>query len=86
MGERFVKRSKGVIVPPFNAIRDISASMGIAIEEARKDGPFKNRDDFARRAGLGSSSVDKLIQYGGILDDLPESAQVDMFDMFNIGE
>ena len=86
MGERFVKKSKGVIIPPFNAIRDISASMGLGIEEARKDGPFKNREDFARRSGLGSSAVEKLASYGGILDDLPESAQVDMFEMFNIGQ
>ena len=86
MGERFVKKCKGVIIPPFNAINEISASMGLGIEQAREEGPFKNREDFARRSGLGSSAVEKLLQYGGILDDLPESAQVDMFQMFGLGE
>ncbi|MBR2522830.1 MAG: PolC-type DNA polymerase III [Clostridiales bacterium] len=85
-GDRFKKKCKGVIIPPFDAINDISSSMGLAIEEARKDGPFKNREEFARRTGLGSSTIEKLIQYGGILDDLPESAQVDMFSMFGMGD
>ena len=84
MGERFVKKCKGVIIPPFNAINEISASMGLAIEKAREEGPFKNREDFARRSGLGDSSVEKLVKYGGILDHLPESAQVDMFGLFGL--
>ena len=86
MGMRFVKKEKGVIIPPFNAINEISESMGLGIENARKDGPFKNREDFATRSGIGTSAVEKLVAYGGILDDLPESAQVDMFDMFGIGK
>jgi len=84
MGERFVKKCKGVIIPPFNAINDISASMGLGIEKAREEGPFKNREDLSRRAGLGDSAIEKLINYGGILDDLPESAQVDLFGLLGL--
>ncbi|SCW26448.1 DNA polymerase III, alpha chain [Ruminococcaceae bacterium YRB3002] len=83
LGSRFSIKKKGVIIPPFNSIRDISSSMGEAIETARVDGPFKNREEFARRTGLGNSTVDKLAEYGGILDGLPESAQVDMFSLFD---
>lgn len=83
MGRDFKKKEKGVIIPPFNAINDISESMGIAIEEARAEGEFKNRDDFARRTGLGSSAIEKLAAYGGILDGLPESAQVSLEDLLS---
>ena len=52
-----------------------------AAEKAREEAPFKNRDDFMKRTGVGQSVTQKLLDYGGILDDLPESAQINLFDL-----
>ena len=54
---------------------------GEAIEKARAEAPFKNRDDFMKRTGVGQSVTQKFLDYGGILDDLPESAQINLFDL-----
>ena len=34
-----------------------------------------------KRTGVGQSVTEKLLAYGGILDDLPESAQMNLFDL-----
>ena len=35
-----------------------------------------------KRTGVGQSVTQTLLVYGGILDDLPESAQINLFDLF----
>ena len=81
MGKKFTKAGDKLIRPPFCAIAGVSEANGIDIENARKDGEFKNRDEFMKRTGVGQSVVQKLLDYGGILDDLPESAQINLFDL-----
>lgn len=80
LGKKFTKAGDKLIRPPFCAIAGVSEANGIDIENARKDGEFKNRDDFMKRTGVGQSVTQKLLDYGGILDDLPESAQLNLFD------
>ena len=82
LGTKFAKAGPKLIRPPFCAIPSVSPANGEAIEKARADGPFKNRDDFMKRTGLGQSVTEKLVAYGGILDDLPESAQMSLEDLF----
>ena len=81
LGKKFTKAGDKLIRPPFCAIPGVSEANGIDIENARKDGEFKNRDDFMKRTGVGQSVTQKILDYGGILDDLPESAQINLFDM-----
>jgi len=81
LGKKFTKAGDKLIRPPFCAISGVSEANGIDIENARKDGEFKNRDDFMNRTGVGQSVTQKLLDYGGILDDLPESAQLNLFDL-----
>jgi DNA polymerase III alpha subunit (gram-positive type) len=81
MGKKFTKAGDKLIRPPFCAIAGVSEANGLDIENARKDGEFKNRDEFMKRTGVGQSVVQKLLDYGGILDDLPESAQINLFDL-----
>ena len=81
LGKKFTKAGDKLIRPPFCAIAGVSEANGLDIENARKDGEFKNRDDFMKRTGIGQSVTQKLLDYGGILDDLPESAQMNLFDM-----
>jgi DNA polymerase III alpha subunit (gram-positive type) len=82
LGTKFAKAGPKLIRPPFCAIPNVSPANGEAIEKARADGPFKNREDFMKRTGVGQAVTDKLVAYGGILDDLPESAQMNLFDLF----
>ncbi|MBO4408772.1 MAG: PolC-type DNA polymerase III [Clostridiales bacterium] len=80
---RFKKIGKGLIRPPFKAIDSISDSMAEQIVQARNSGgEFRNREEFTQRTGIGQSATQKLLDYGGIIDDLPESAQVTLFDLF----
>ena len=82
LGTKFAKAGPKLIRPPFCAISAVSPAAGEAIEKARNEAPFKNRDDFMKRTGVGQSITQKLLEYGGILDDLPESAQINLFDFF----
>lgn len=81
LGTKFSKAGPKLIRPPFCAISAVSPANGEAIEKARAEAPFKNRDDFMKRTGVGQSVTQKLLDYGGILDDLPESAQINLFDL-----
>ena len=81
LGKKFVKAGDKLIRPPFCAIPGVSEANGIDIENARNEGEFKNRDDFMKRTGVGQSVTQKILDYGGILDDLPESAQINFFDL-----
>ncbi len=81
LGTKFAKAGDKLIRPPFCAISAVSPANGEAIERARADGPFKNREDFMNRTKVGQSVTQKLLDYGGILDDLPESAQINLFDL-----
>lgn len=76
----FTKVEKGLILPPLDCIDSISASMAKGITSARDEEPFKNREDLMQRAKIGQSAIDTLDGYG-LLDDLPESAQINLFDM-----
>ena len=79
----FYSPEKGKIRPPFNAIPNISETLSNQIVKAREtDGEFKNREDLARRAELGVASIEALAK-AGVLDNLAESAQIDMFSMFS---
>lgn len=77
---KFVKVEKGVIRPPFNVIEKISDSIAEKIVKARDEAPFANRDDLLTRSGIGKSSLEVLANYG-LLDGMPESSQVNIFDL-----
>ena len=80
----FTKVSKGHILPPLDSIDTISASMAKGITEARNQEPFKNREELMQRGKIGQSAVQKLADYG-LLDDMPESSQIDLFSLLDGG-
>ncbi|MGB4610104.1 MAG: PolC-type DNA polymerase III [Saccharofermentanales bacterium] len=78
----FYSPEKGKIRPPFNAIPNISETLSNQIVKARETGgEFKTREELARRAELGAASIESLAK-AGVLEDLAESAQIDLFSMF----
>ncbi len=76
----FVKVAPGKILPPLSAIDTISENMAEGITKAREEAPFANREDLMTRGGIGKSAIAKLADYG-LLDGMPESAQIDIFSL-----
>jgi DNA polymerase-3 subunit alpha (Gram-positive type) len=77
---RFLMEETGKIRPPLNAIPGISAAIALNIAACVKDGPFKSRDELMRRAGIGQSALETLAM-AGCLDGIPDSAQIDLFEI-----
>ena len=77
---RFQVLEPGLILPPLNALPSVSAAIAGQIVRARGESPFKTQDDLARRAGIGPSVLESLA-LGGCLDGLPESSQLNLFDL-----
>lgn len=78
--DHFIKVGKGKILPPLNAIPTISSAIAQSICNARKDGPFKTRDELLRRSGIGPTAMAKLVSTG-CLGHMPESSQIDLFSL-----
>ena len=77
---RFLKAGDKKIRPPLNAIPTISSAIASGIVSARAGGPFKTRDDLARRSGIGPAALEKLV-LTGCLNHLPQSSQIDLFSL-----
>lgn len=70
----------GKLMPPFCSISGIAGAAASQIKEAAKLGKFISKEDLRNRAKIGKSTVDKLSSIG-ILNGLPESSQLSIFDM-----
>ncbi len=77
---RFEVVGKGLIRTPFDALPNFSTSMGEQVVAARAEGKFMSKEDLAVRAGLGQSAIMTLSE-AGVLDGLPDSAQMDFFGL-----
>lgn len=78
---RFEPLNEKEIRPPFNVIPGFSSAMAKALVETRKrDGDFHNKEELARRAQLGPVAI-KALEDAGVLSDLPDSAQLSLFDL-----
>lgn len=65
---------------PFMAVIGVGRSAAISLAEAYKDAPFLSIDEVQRKTKLSSSNIEDL-KACGVFDDLPDSAQVSIFDM-----
>ncbi|MBR1599030.1 MAG: PolC-type DNA polymerase III [Lachnospiraceae bacterium] len=70
----------GKIMPPLCSISGIAGAAALQIKEAAKQGKFISKDDLCERAKIGKSTIEKLSSIG-ILNGLPESSQLSIFDM-----
>lgn len=68
----------GRLIPPFCALQGLGLSVATAIVEAREQAPFTSVEDLAGRAKVGSAILDTLRNHG-VLDELPESDQLNLF-------
>ena len=74
----------GKIMPCLNKIDSLGDNAAAAITEAVKDGPFLSLDNFRERTGCAKTVVEKLVKLH-ILEGLPESNQMSIFDLMGTG-
>ena len=70
---------EGKIMPALSSIEGLGEKAAYALEEEEGKGPFLSKDDLRQRAKISKTVVD-LLEELGILDDLPESNQLSLFD------
>ncbi len=74
----------GKLMPSLNKIDGLGDSAAAKIVDAVKDGPFLSLDNFRDRTECSKTIVDKLVSLR-ILEGLPESNQLSIFDLMNQG-
>ena len=74
------------IMPPFDSVEGVAgkaaSQIKAAVQELRKDDPeakFISKEDLRLRSGIGKSTIEKMTALG-ILDGMPESSQLSIFD------
>ena len=74
----------GKIMPALSSITAVGAKaaddMISKISASADKGPFLSKDDFCARSGASAAMADRLIELG-ILDEMPESNQLSLFDL-----
>ncbi|MEX3458051.1 PolC-type DNA polymerase III [Staphylococcus hominis] len=68
------------LIPPFIAVPGLGENVAKRIVEAREDGPFLSKEDLNKKAGLSQKIIEYLDNLGS-LPDLPDKAQLSIFDM-----
>ena len=69
------------LIPPFKVMPGLGSNVAQRVVEARKDGEFLSKNELKQRTGLSQTLVETLTEMG-ILDNMPEDNQLDLFDMF----
>lgn len=69
----------GKIMPSLEAIDGLGATAADGIALAARDGRFLSKDDLRHRAKIGKTVTDTLTQLG-LLDGMPETNQISIFD------
>ena len=71
----------GKIMPHLGSIEGLGDKAAESIVDACKDGPFISKDDFRDRTKVSNTVIETLSRLN-ILDDLPESNQLSLFDIY----
>ena len=69
----------GKLMPSFASIDGLGDKAADQVVEAAKDGQFLSKDDLRTRAKLSKTLID-LMEEMGIIEGLPESNQLSLFD------
>jgi len=78
----FIRIGDNLILPPLNAISGITDHMAQIITGSREERPFRSREDLRNRMQIGFATINTLDNYG-LLDNMPISAQMDIFDLID---
>ncbi len=72
----------GKIMPHLGSIEGLGDKAAESIVDACKDGPFISKDDFRERTKVSNTVVETMTRLG-ILEGLPESNQMSIFDFIS---
>ena len=75
----FLETPEGIL-PPLNALPGMGENAAKGITAAREQGPFKTIEDLRIRSGITKTNIE-LLQANHCLDGLPESDQVNLFEL-----
>ena len=70
----------GKIKIPFMAVNGIGKTAAESFDEEFRKKPFTSIDEIKMRTKLSGTNLDDLKKYG-VLDGMPDSAQISIFDM-----
>ncbi|MBQ8947401.1 MAG: PolC-type DNA polymerase III [Lachnospiraceae bacterium] len=76
---RFTITDDGRIMPSINSIDGIGDELAESIAHAATQGEFLSKDEFRARTKASQTNVEKLSELG-IIDHLPQSGQLSIFD------
>lgn len=71
----------GKVNVPFGAVSGVGQAAAQSLYDAYNENPFSTMDDVRSRTSLSQTNIDDLKELG-MFADLPESAQVSIFDLF----
>lgn len=77
--EKFTVEENG-IRPPLTAVTGLGGVNANQIVEKRKEGPFESIEDLKYKVRMGDTMI-KLLEEAGCLDQMPKSAQIDLFEI-----
>ena len=69
----------GKLMPALSTIDGLGDKAADALVEAAAQGPFLSKDDLRQRTKLSKTVIDLMADLG-LLDGLPESNQLSLFD------
>ena len=76
---RYFQIIDGMLMPALNTIEGLGDKAAEAIEDAAKQGAFLSKDDFRQRTKVSKTVID-LMSDLGLLEGLPETNQLSLFD------
>ena len=77
--KKFLPKENGILLP-LNSLAGLGGQAAESIVEARKDGEFITIDDFRERTKVSKTLI-QLMRDKGVLKGIPETNQVNLFEM-----
>ncbi|MGV2874353.1 PolC-type DNA polymerase III [Macrococcus capreoli] len=68
------------LIPPFIAVPGLGENVAKRIVAARDEGPFLSKEELNKKAGVSQKIIDYLDELG-TLKDMPDKAQLSIFDL-----
>ncbi len=74
----------GKVMPSFDSIQGLGEKASDLMFEGCKGGPFTSKENFKERTKAPQSAIDTMSRLG-LLGDIPESDQISLMDLFDMG-
>lgn len=68
------------LIPPFISVPGLGENVARRIVAARAEGPFLSKEELNKKAGVSQKIIDYLDELGS-LNDMPDKAQLSIFDL-----